>query len=71
MFEVKYISYIKWGGELILIRLVMNTILKKTFFFIFFSLETLKKTFSGTVIDILSVCVTIDTLVNIVDNFLP
>ena len=29
MFEVRYTGYMKWGGGLILIRLVMNTALKK------------------------------------------
>ena len=29
MFEVRYVRYIKLDGGLILIRLVMNTVLKK------------------------------------------
>ena len=38
------------------------------FLFLFFS-KTPKKTLSGTVINIISVCVTTDALINIVDNF--
>ena len=53
MFEVRYVRYIKLDGGLILIRLVMNTVLKKTIWKFFIKMP---KKILSSMVNFFSVC---------------